>query len=159
MPGPARWEAPFPKVLLIACSEGRLQQPLTEFMAHDERLARADRVMLPGGPGALVARPGREAAAALASEACRFLVEAHGIEEVVLVFHGAAPDGPGAAVCGAYNEWYPEASPEQLLRLQQSDCLEAAHLARTWSHGTSVRAFRAEVAPDGTVNHVPMASL
>lgn len=69
--------------LLIACSDGRLGQPLEGLQAR--RHARdADRLLVPGGP-LVLARPGMERRVAL--EYITTLVEAHQTRRILLVSH------------------------------------------------------------------------
>jgi hypothetical protein len=54
-----RWAPDRPHTLVIACSDGRLQEQTDAFLTHQLGLAGFDRVYVPGGGGAL-ASSGRD---------------------------------------------------------------------------------------------------
>ena len=69
--------------LLIACSDGRLTDPLARLLA-DRGVDAADRLLVPGGPLVFV-RPGMERRVAM--ECLTTLVEVNSVAEVILVSH------------------------------------------------------------------------
>ena len=69
--------------LLIACSDGRLNDTLARFQER-RRMPAADRLLVPGGPLVLV-RPGMERRVCL--ECIRVLVDSHAPKRLVLVSH------------------------------------------------------------------------
>jgi carbonic anhydrase len=69
--------------LLIACSDGRLTQPLARLLA-DLGVDDADRLFVPGGP-LVFARPGMERRVAL--ECITTQIDSGGVRKVILVSH------------------------------------------------------------------------
>ena len=47
------WKQQRPSALVIACSDGRLQENLDDFLSNALRITQYDRLYVPGGPGAL----------------------------------------------------------------------------------------------------------
>ncbi|MGD2215294.1 MAG: hypothetical protein PVJ64_01005, partial [Gemmatimonadales bacterium] len=86
---------------------------------------------------------------------CRFLITAHGIERVVLLFHGPAEDGPRAAMCGDYQRRHPRSSPADIQRQQEED----AEQIREDGLGEGVRLefYRYEATKDGRVCFVELS--
>ena len=149
------WREQRPSVLVVACSDGRLQGHTDDFL---DRLGitQYDRVFAPGGPGALASGVDNFMRADQFRRECAFLVEAHGIQDVYLVFHGPAADGPPEATCGDYRRRFPHDSPAQIRARQEHD---AADLLRNgFSPGVKVRLhpYRCEVTADDRVQFVPL---
>jgi len=148
------WGAQAPSVLVIACSDGRFQEEVDEFLRSHLGVQNYDRLYVPGGAGAL-AKGGTEfmRAQRIRTEG-QFLVEAHGIERIILMFHGPAKDGPAEASCGDYKRRLPTASAESLLRQQEKD---AEQIVREglWD-GVRLEIYRCEVTADGLVSFVLM---
>jgi len=69
--------------LVIACSDGRLTEPLQRFQAR-HRAEAADRLLIPGGP-LILTRPGMERRVAL--ECIRTLVESCNTRTILLLSH------------------------------------------------------------------------
>jgi hypothetical protein len=69
--------------LLIACSDGRITEPLARLLTSLE-IDVADRLLVPGGPLVLV-RPGMERRVAM--ECITTQIDADGIRKVILVSH------------------------------------------------------------------------
>jgi len=69
--------------LLIACSDGRLAEPLTRLLG-DRGIDAADRLLVPGGPLVFV-RPGMERRVAL--ECITNQIDSGGVRKVILVSH------------------------------------------------------------------------
>jgi hypothetical protein len=69
--------------LLIACSDGRITEPLARLLA-DLGIDAADRLLVPGGPLVFV-RPGMARRVAL--ECITTQIESGGVRKVVLVSH------------------------------------------------------------------------
>jgi hypothetical protein len=152
------WKRQRPSTLVVACSDGRLQENLDDFLSNALRITQYDRLYLPGGPGAL-ASGGLEI---LRREQVRrellFLVTAHQIEDVVFVFHGPAVDGPPEALCGDYKRRF-SGRPAAELRAQQEQ--DAKEIARAmFPPGTRVlmRFFRCEVTRDATIQFVQLGT-
>ena len=88
------WSPDRPSTLVIACSDGRLQEATDEFLAHHLRVTRYDRFYVPGGAGALTASGRDFLRAQQIRRECRYLVELHGVRHIVMLFHSPAKDGP-----------------------------------------------------------------
>ena len=140
------WTPARPGALVVACSDGRLQQSVDAFLASDLGITDYDRLYLPGGPGALAAN-GDYLRADVARRELEFLITAHRLDRIVLLFHGAAPDGPEHAVCADYRRRLYGRPREELAARQEHD---AATLIRQigWGGRLTVRAFRADVGSD-----------
>jgi hypothetical protein len=115
-----------------------------------------DRLYAPGGAGAL-ASSGRDfiRAQALRKE-CRFLVEAHQVEHLVLLFHGPAVDGPLAAVCADYRRKHHWATPAQLRERQERDVEDLLDRRDEFAGAAQLSIYRFEVAMDASVNVVTL---
>ena len=48
-----RWTPARPNALVVACSDGRLQEATDAFLASEFKITRYDRFYVPGGGGAL----------------------------------------------------------------------------------------------------------
>ena len=149
------WSSARPHTLVVACSDGRVQENVDEFLAQHLSIVHYDRMYVPGGPGALVGggsefvRPDQ-----LRSE-CNFLMEAHKIEQVVLLFHGASDDGPPEACCADYTRKFPHRTPTEINAQQQADIPELLRLF-SWPHGLRLHTYRAEVTANGNVRFVDL---
>ena len=142
----------------MACSDGRLQENLDEFLENHLGIVNYDRMYVPGGPGAL-ADSGDELMRRdqLRLESA-FLIEAHEIRDLILIFHSACADGtehdgPPEAACADYRRKLPNHTVEELNAQQQAD---VADLLRLFSGPSDLRvhAYRAEVMHDGQVRFV-----
>lgn len=150
-----QWSARRPRTLVVACSDGRLQANVDDFLQNHLGIEHYDRLFMPGGPGAL-SQSGHEF---LRSDwwrrDCTFLLSAHQIEDVVLLFHGAASDGPADAVCADYTRKLPTLSPSQIRLQQEEDAVDVVRRVFAGPH-LRVRVFRAEVQQDGLVHFVDL---
>jgi hypothetical protein len=144
-----RWSPDRPRVLVVACSDGRLQSAVDAWLAAQLGVGDYDRFYVPGGPGA-VASFGQSLRWGAARRDLDFLLEAHRVERLVYLFHGAAADGPDEAVCAGYRHRFPGCSRGELSALQARD---AGALLRRHAgvERLEVRALRAEVHRDLTV--------
>lgn len=69
----------------VYCSDGRMGDHFDDFLQNGLRLPRYDRVALPGGPAMLLDHGCSRSA--VTHDALSFLVEAHGLERVLLIAH------------------------------------------------------------------------
>lgn len=152
-----RWNPARPGVLVIACSDGRLQEPVDEFMAA-RGVTHYDRLYVPGGPGALCASGVSYMRADQMRRECTFLVQAHQVEDVYLIFHGPAEDGPPEATCADYRHKLPNLTPGQIREQQQRDSDEVLHNGFGWNVSPRVHPYRCEVTGTGAVQFVSLRS-
>jgi hypothetical protein len=166
MPAPVylsecRWSEERPRVLVVACSDGRLQEASDDFLQNHLGILDYDRLYAPGGPGALASGGFEFMRSDAFRRECVFLVEVHGVEEVILLFHGPAPpSGPEQATCADYRRKTPRLSPAEIALQQQTDAADIvrAVFGRFGAGSVRVRVFRAEVLPDLRVRFVDLAS-
>ena len=151
------WNSARPGVLVIACSDGRIQEPVDEFLAT-LGITHYDRLYVPGGPGALTASGVAFMRADQFRRECAFLVAAHQIEDVYLLFHGPAEDGPPEATCADYRLKLPHHSPAQIRAQQQRDSDEVLRHGFGWNVSPRMHPFRCEVTAAGAVQFVSLAS-
>ncbi len=139
------WNRKRPRVLVVACSDGRLQQNLDEFLTHHLGIQDYDRLYAPGGPGALAGTGLDYLRSSQYREDLEFLLQVHGVEEVLLIFHGPAPDGPAEALCAGYQRKLPFSSPEEIHRQQEQDARRVIEVCTAWGQQVHCRVFRCEV--------------
>lgn len=152
------WNPARPGVLVIACSDGRIQEPVDEFLTT-LGVTHYDRLYVPGGPGALSSSGVRYVRADQFRRECGFLVRAHQIEDVYLIFHGPAEDGPPEATCADYREKLPNHTPGQIREQQRRDADEVVYHGFGWNLNPRVHPFRCEITGDGAVQFVSLRGL
>jgi hypothetical protein len=108
----------------------------------------------PGGPGALAPTVFDHLRADLFQRETATLVRLHGIEEVFLIFHGPAPDGPDEAVCADYRRKCPRASAAEIRKKQEEDARDVLGAGYAWRDRVKVRIFRCEVGPKHEIQFV-----
>jgi len=146
-----RWTVERPHTLVVACSDGRLQEATDEFLGRELGLTQFDRFYVPGGGGAL-ASSGRDfiRAQQLRRE-CAYLIELHSVTRVVLLFHGPASNGPAAAVCADYRRKLAWASPDIIEARQRQDSIELIERRSEWAGEASVASYRCDVHAGGEI--------
>jgi hypothetical protein len=148
------WLDERPRVLVIACSDGRLQEAVDEYLGS-LGIQRYDRLYAPGGPGALATSGLDFVRSGQFRKECAFLVDAHRIEEVIMLFHGPAEDGPSHALCADYLRKLPSASAGKVDQQQRDDI--PAILRDAFSQkALRVRIVRCEVRGDGRIQFVSL---
>ena len=152
----APWDATRPRVLVVACSDGRLQENLDDFLSGHLGIVRYDRLYAPGGPGALATSGVEFMRSDQFRRECLFLVEAHQVEEVILIFHGPAPHGPDEATCADYRRIFPRLDADAIRDQQTRDMTEILGSGFGWQRSVRVRVFRCEVARDGSIQFVTL---
>jgi hypothetical protein len=151
------WLPDRPSTLVIACSDGRLQEATDDFLGRHLEVTRYDRFYVPGGAGAL-APSGRDfLRAQQIRRECRYLIELHGVRHVVLLFHGPTMDGPPAAACADYRRKLPWASVAELRARQEQDAEELRRTREEWAGSATVETYRCEVDGRGTIGFVDLA--
>lgn len=151
------WAGDLPVAVAVTCTDGRIQAWVDDFLLELLGTARYDRVYIPGGPGAIV--PGDTAAQAERAqhiwEELKFMIEAHRLNRVVLIFHGAAVGGPAVAGCGDYGRLYPGADRETVNRRQIADAHEAKNKINRTFPDVQVDIFGLAVNSKGQVTILP----
>jgi hypothetical protein len=142
-------------VLVIACSDGRIQEPVDEFMGS-EGVTHYDRLYVPGGPGALTSSGVSFMRADHFRRECGVLIAAHGVSDVYLIFHGPAADGPPEATCVDYRLKLPTWTPEQIRVQQQRDAAAIILHGFGWQVNPRVLPFRCEVTAAGGIQFVSL---
>jgi hypothetical protein len=140
--------------MVVACSDGRLQEATDAFLASELQITRYDRFYVPGGGGAL-ASSGVDAVRSQAMCAeCRYLVELHAVKRVILLFHGPAAAGRIEAACADYRRKLPWAPLAELRARQEQDAVELLGRRREWAADASVLLYRCEVDSGGGLTFV-----
>ena len=151
------WMLERPHVLVVACSDGRYQKALDEFLRQSLGITDYDRMYVPGGPGALASSSLSYFRGDQFRQDTAFLIERHGIERIVFVFHGPLPgDGPPEATCADYDRKMPYASPPEIHAQHEKDLVEVLRGMRQANPHLDIRIFRAEVRNDYRVQFTPL---
>jgi hypothetical protein len=153
-----RWSPERPSTLVVACSDGRLQEATDEFLANHLQVTRYDRFYVPGGGGALSASGRDYLRAQQIRRECRYLVELHAVRHIVLLFHGPTMDGPLAAACADYRRKLPVASVAELRRRQEQDASELLETCAEWAGAADVLIYRCEVNDRGDIRFADLTS-
>ena len=150
------WMRHRPRTLVVACSDGRLQVNLDEFLQRRLAVIHYDRLYAPGGPGALASSGIKFLRSDVYQREARFLIEAHEIEEVVLLFHGPAEAGPVEALCADYRRIFPNWDAGRIRAQQDEDLAEIHRKGFGWNRSVHLKAFRAEIEADDAVRFAEM---
>lgn len=146
-----RWNPARPRILVVACSDGRLQEETDHFLQERLGVSRYDRLYLPGGAGALSPSGFEFHRAAQVRVDCHFLVESHGVRDIVLLFHGPSADGPYEAACADYVRKQPGADVAAIRAQQETDAEELLRVRRQWALDARVHVYRCEISAQGTI--------
>lgn len=132
--------------LAVYCSDGRFASACEQFLEDHLKIERCDRLVVPGGPGALVghAQAGRDTDTMLGN--LRFLAEAHKLDRLILIAHDR---------CAFYADRL-GLSDEAITSQQQRDAVTAAAQMRALAGIRRIEAYRAAIVDDH-VAFVPMA--
>jgi hypothetical protein len=149
-----RWNLKRPQSLVVACSDGRLQEQVDEFLQNNLGIVQYDRLYLPGGPGALASSGFDLLRSNQHQKEFEFLIRAHEIEEVIMLFHGPSENGPSEASCADYARKLPRATAQQLRQQQEEDAKDI--LRSGWIRKLEVQLhfFRCEVRHDQLIQVV-----
>jgi hypothetical protein len=151
-----------PSALVVACSDGRLQEATDAFLAREFKITRYDRFYVPGGGGALASTGTDPVRAQQMCAECKYLVDLHAVRRVILLFHGPSADGRIEAACADYRRKLPWATLAELRASQESDAVDLIKRRREWASEAGVLLFRCEVNAAGNlmfVNLDPDATL
>lgn len=146
-----RWNPARPRILVVACSDGRLQEETDHFLQERLGVSRYDRLYLPGGAGALSPSGFEFARAQQVRRDCHFLVESHGVRDIVLLFHGPTADGPYEAACADYIRKQPSFDVQEIRAQQERDAEELLRCRHEWALEARVHVYRCEISADGTI--------
>ena len=153
----AKWGLERPRILVVACSDGRYQEALDEFLNNRLGILDYDRFYAPGGPGALVPSVISYFRGIQFQDDAKFLVDAHGLERVILIVHGPDLDGgPPEAGCADYKRKMPGYSPREIRNKQHDDLNEVYRLLLRHAPQIEMQVFVAEVRADRRVQFVPV---
>ena len=151
-----QWNVERPRVLVACCSDGRLQESIDEFLQNHLSIRDYDRFYAPGGPAALTPGGYEFLRATQYRDDLAFLIRVHKVEELLLIFHGAAPEGPAEATCAHYHRVLPGAGPAAVREQQFQDLADLRMYLNGLRLTARVRAYRAEVLADLRVQFVSM---
>jgi hypothetical protein len=152
-----QWSPDRPSTLVIACSDGRLQEATDEFLTHHLQVTRYDRFYVPGGAGALAASGRDFLRAQQLRRECRYLVELHAVRQILMLFHAPTADGPLAAACADYRRKLPWASVSELRGRQEQDAEELRGRRDEWAGTADVSMYRCEVDGRGHIRFAELA--
>ena len=130
---------------MVACSDGRLQRGVDDFLEGKLGVRDYDRIYLPGGPGALASSGVEYVRSDLHRKEFLFLLKAHEIKSVVLLFHGPAEDGPELSACADYVRCLGTYDRKRIEEVQLRDYEEIKHTLMGPLDGIDVVAYRCEV--------------
>lgn len=151
------WQPARPHILIIACSDGRYQLSLDEFLSHHLNITHYDRLYAPGGPGTLASSTLSYFRGEQFRQEAAFLVDAHGLEQIIFIFHGPMPpQGPPDATCADYMRKMQGANTQEIYQRQEADLQEAVQAVLKVSPTMRLSAYRAEVRADLRVQFVPL---
>jgi hypothetical protein len=146
-----RWDSDRPRILVVACSDGRLQEATDAFLARGLGVRQYDRLYLPGGGGALAASGSDFLRADKVRQECRFLIEAHRIEHLILLFHGPAVGGPPEAICADYRRKHSWQRPDQVRAQQEADVRDLLGRRPAFAGEARLSSYRFEVTAEGAL--------
>ena len=158
VPVSGKWSAARPNVLVVACSDGRLQEATDAFLANQLGVVRYDRFYVPGGAGALVPSGYDFVRAQQMRRECRYLIKLHDVGKVVLLMHGPVVGGGMEAACADYRRKLPRASVEQLREQQVVDGSQLLQQRTKWAGLAAVLIYRCEVDVSGAIAFVDLAA-
>jgi len=140
--------------MVVACSDGRLQEATDAFLAGQFKITRYDRFYVPGGGGALASSGTDAARAQQMCAECKYLVDMQAVRRVIVLFHGPSSEGRIEAACADYRRKLPWATVPQLREQQEADAVDLLKRRREWASEAGVLLFRCEVDSAGTLSFV-----
>ena len=151
---PLRWTPARPNALVIACSDGRLQEATDAFLAREFKITRYDRFYVPGGGGALASSGTDAVRAQQMCGECKYLVDLHAVRRVIALFHGPSAAGRIEAACADYRRKLPWANLAELRAQQEADAVDLIKRRREWASEADVLLYRCEVDAAGQLTFV-----
>ena len=149
-----RWTPARPNALVVACSDGRLQEATDAFLAEQFKITQYDRFYVPGGGGALASSGTDPDRAQKMCSECRYLVDLHQVKRVVLLFHGPSAAGRIEAAGADYRRKLPWAPLAELRERQRLDAIDLLGRRREWAGDAAVLLYRCEVDSAGRLEFV-----
>lgn len=149
-----RWTPARPNALVVACSDGRLQEATDDFLGREFKITRYDRFYVPGGGGALASSGADPVRAQQMCAECRYLVDLHAVRRVILLFHGPSAAGRIEAACADYRRKLPWANLAALRAQQEADAVDLLNRRRDWASEADVLLYRCEVDAAGQLAFV-----
>ena len=134
-----RWHPDRIGALALYCSDGRWGEAMDEFCHRHLQIPRYDRWALPGGPAWVAGGPADAAVRAQLD----FLVQAHELEQIVLITHYG---------CAWYGH-HLRRPPPDCLAVQGEDLRAATDTLRGWYPGLRVDAYVAMRQHDWVTFH------
>ena len=153
-----RWQPERPSALVVCCSDGRLQESIDEFLSTILGIVHCDRMFAPGGPAAISEVGASFARTHHFRSDLQFLLEAHDFRKIILIFHGAAEDGPDLSVCAHYRRIMPHANYAEITARHEADHNDIVHYLQGLRDDLEILAFRAEVTADRRVKFVNLSA-
>ncbi|HEX9083244.1 MAG TPA: hypothetical protein VF836_00785 [Gemmatimonadaceae bacterium] len=149
-----RWTPARPNAMVVACSDGRLQEATDAFLAREFKITRYDRFYVPGGGGALASSGTDPVRAQQMCAECKYLVELHAVRRVILLFHGPSAAGRIEAACADYRRKLPWATIAELRTRQELDAADLLARRREFASEAGVLVYRCEVDAAGSLTFV-----
>jgi hypothetical protein len=131
-----------------------LQEATDEFLTRELGITHYDRLYVPGGPGALSPSGQDFIRAHQVRLECKYLVQLHGVQQLVALFHGPAADGPADAACADYRRKFARATLAELRAQQEEDARDLLRYRQEWSHRAAVSIYRCEVGAGQQIGFV-----
>jgi hypothetical protein len=151
-----KWHRTRPHVLVVACSDGRLQEATDEFLTLELGITHYDRLYVPGGPGALSPSGQDFIRAQQVRLECKYLVQLHDVQHLIALFHGPAAEGPADASCADYQRKFARATPAELRAQQEADARDLLRYRQEWSDRAAVSIFRCEVGMSDEIHFMQL---
>ena len=149
-----RWTPARPSAMVVACSDGRLQEATDAFLVREFKITRYDRFYIPGGGGALAPSGADPVRAQQMCAECKYLVDLHAVRRVILLFHGPSAAGRIEAACADYRRKLPWANLAELRAQQEADAVDLLKRRREWASDAGVLLYRCEVDAAGQLAFV-----
>lgn len=150
------WEPNRPSILVVACSDGRLQEAIDIFLHDELRVTSYDRFYVPGGPGALGPSGFEYMRSGNLQKECQYLIQLHGVKLVIGIFHGPAEDGPPEAICADYLRKFSASSIADIRARQEEDARRLLADRWQWANNAEVKLFRCEIGPQSEIRFVSL---
>jgi hypothetical protein len=140
--------------MVVACSDGRLQEATDTFLAREFKITRYDRFYVPGGGGALASSGNDTVRAQQMCAECKYLVDLHAVKRVIVLFHGPSANGRIESACADYRRKLPWANLAELRAQQEADAVDLLKRRREWASDAGVLLYRCEVDAAGQLAFV-----